>query len=994
MADPTFLDSPKAGNTLPSRHFFILGQTMEKSGSSSSSEFEEELENACPVLVANTVARRKRVWVHQVNLKRKEKGELYHLVKELKEHPSRYEILSERNCVEIITKLIEHQLLDVVFTVDGKEYVTPQQLSREIRDELFVHGGTVTTLINKINNINIINNYSFIDDILMDSLVYCESDSLYHVTTEAGRINLVELARILNVDLSQVTARAAEVERSDSGISLVLGQLIDKTYLTFIAQEINERLAQNGQVSVGDLTRQYDLPSDFLQTVRCQTDGPRLTKVEGRDRFTKQSAFVHLACGLSGVFAQVVEKQLGKLIHGKQDKSDPRVFFTESYVTRNTACVRGALAAATRPTPVSTLLSQCDVPERMFFCELHIPPPLPFPLSQHTPSWLYPSVHTRSRTRLVTQSTYVSYVNVMRVLCFSAIIDSLMHRKQVPGVVTGKQAGSSIYVPTIYSKSQNDWVNGFYRQNGYLEYDALSRLGISDPKTFVSKHFPGEKLLLLSTCAVGKQLFEQVEASVEEAVTTGSWIDVMPILPSVFEPEDAEEIVTSVLKTKPAAVTVHVFCSTVVVTDSYLNALITPLESVVQAKAQQSVSSGAYMQAQAESKIHNNKGHVDQEEGNNKTDRREERRKKAAGGKTGGGVQGRETKTKSTKKKYHRGGKTAAEDSDDEDAPPNRSKGSKGVVGGGKLELVTVSDIREVLRQVESLRDEELEELVDEIAAHLHPAVNKSALMTAQSLFESTLSARAHDRRKTHGELQDKLNALLTNVRLFEKGLKQFESKETQQQLAKYLLKTLCTEIANEIFAYVAAENMIQYDQDKEITAEVRTRIANEAPNNATEPLQKLHKCLTGSSVDDYLACVEVALGNGICDMILRKLDKRKERPMVHSHRQALLEQLSTCTDPALVLHLASLLLFQAVSQTMLHASGRFVSNILAHLASHLTAETFNSLQLYHDLVLKLLSSGEESDGRAEIMQALESKMPEIKEIAIMFKKKSVSEKQ
>nr|CAD7458680.1 unnamed protein product [Timema tahoe] len=36
--------------------FFILGLTMEKSGSSSSSEFEEELENACPVLVANTVA--------------------------------------------------------------------------------------------------------------------------------------------------------------------------------------------------------------------------------------------------------------------------------------------------------------------------------------------------------------------------------------------------------------------------------------------------------------------------------------------------------------------------------------------------------------------------------------------------------------------------------------------------------------------------------------------------------------------------------------------------------------------------------------------------------------------------------------------------------------------------------------------------------------------------------------------------------------------------
>ena len=39
---------------------------------------------------------------------------------------------------------------------------------------------------------------------------------------------------------------------------------------------------------------------------------------------------------------------------------------------------------------------------------------------------------------------------------------------QVPGIVTGKQGGSSIYVPTIYSKSQSEWVDNFYRQNGYL----------------------------------------------------------------------------------------------------------------------------------------------------------------------------------------------------------------------------------------------------------------------------------------------------------------------------------------------------------------------------------------------------------------------------------------------------------------------------------------------------------------------------------------------
>jgi hypothetical protein len=77
----------------------------------------------------------------------------------------------------------------------------------------------------------------------------------------------VELVKLLSVDLNQIAARAAEIERADQNCSLVLGQLIDKTYVNHIAEEINERLLQQGQVTIGDLTRHYDLPSDFLQMV-------------------------------------------------------------------------------------------------------------------------------------------------------------------------------------------------------------------------------------------------------------------------------------------------------------------------------------------------------------------------------------------------------------------------------------------------------------------------------------------------------------------------------------------------------------------------------------------------------------------------------------------------------------------------------------------------------------------------------------------------------
>lgn len=49
--------------------------------------------------------------------------------------------LSERNCIELVSNLISAGLIQVVYTLDGKEYVTPQQLEREIRNELLAHHG-------------------------------------------------------------------------------------------------------------------------------------------------------------------------------------------------------------------------------------------------------------------------------------------------------------------------------------------------------------------------------------------------------------------------------------------------------------------------------------------------------------------------------------------------------------------------------------------------------------------------------------------------------------------------------------------------------------------------------------------------------------------------------------------------------------------------------------------------------------------------------------
>ena len=75
-----------------------------------------------------------------------------------------------------------------------KEYLTHQQLGKEIKDELWVCG---------------------------------------------GRIGLVELASSLNVDYSQVEAAAQNLTKGDRELHMVLGQLISNKYLETMCVQVS-----------------------------------------------------------------------------------------------------------------------------------------------------------------------------------------------------------------------------------------------------------------------------------------------------------------------------------------------------------------------------------------------------------------------------------------------------------------------------------------------------------------------------------------------------------------------------------------------------------------------------------------------------------------------------------------------------------------------------------------------------------------------------------
>ncbi|XP_031634719.1 E3 UFM1-protein ligase 1 homolog [Contarinia nasturtii] len=739
--------------------------------------------------------------------------------------------LSERNCVEVVSLLIKQGLINVLYTTDGKEYITPDYLQKEVEDEIYVHG---------------------------------------------GRVNLVELAQILNVDLFHINNIAERISKERDDLHLILGQLLDENYLQKIAIEINEKLSQEGEISVSDLTIQFDLPSEFL-------------------------------------LAQVMEKYLGKLIKGRQDSSDSRIFFTPTYISRCKAKIRGGLLALTHPTSATQIIQQIGIQERIFF--------------------------------------------------------TLFNEVGAAGVLTSRQHGAQ-YIPHVYTKNQRDWVESFYKQNSYLEYDAVNRLGVSDAKGFIKRTVGDESITFLSKCCVDQRILDQIESSLDECISTGSYLEVGTILPSIMTEEDIEGIIAAVLT--PTKQKQTLLFGTTILTTQFIDGLLKPCHEIIEKNAKQSVDTGKYQQYIAEKMTNRN---VDIEISDRKSDRKDERRRKATGGKGGGGTQGRETKTKSTKKLYRAGDRGHQSDSEEENVHKKKE--------GPTIELISLKEIKNNLEK--QLEPEGLDDLSGLIAKQYLPSLTKQSLEIAHQFYEASLQNTTQNQRQTHAALQTKLNELLVNIRLYEKGLHLLPA-DLQGQLIKYLLKSHGNDVCNDIFFYVATECNLNY-ADANLKPEQRVKITQDCGQEYKSALTALNKAVAGTSIDEFLEAAENALE--ACGMILKKIDKKKDRNLIMCHKHELLQQLSDCNDPALTLHLAVLVIFTISTQCMLHASGKFVSSILSFLQPSLTSEQSAALTEFHDLVLKLLqrTTATESDDTQLISNELQQKMEKIKTIANTYKK-------
>jgi hypothetical protein len=149
--------------------------------------------------------------------------EIFELQKQLREVTQQESVqrLSERNVVDLILKLMQLGKVELIYTLSGKEYLTPKQLREEVQDEIVATG---------------------------------------------GRARLDEIATVLSVDISHIERAVDDIVSEDPETQLLGGiEVITEWYLDNVAEEANESLQESGQITMGSLATQLSLPVDIIQ---------------------------------------------------------------------------------------------------------------------------------------------------------------------------------------------------------------------------------------------------------------------------------------------------------------------------------------------------------------------------------------------------------------------------------------------------------------------------------------------------------------------------------------------------------------------------------------------------------------------------------------------------------------------------------------------------------------------------------------------------------
>ncbi|XP_009358296.2 LOW QUALITY PROTEIN: E3 UFM1-protein ligase 1 homolog [Pyrus x bretschneideri] len=788
--------------------------------------------------------------------------------------------LSDRNVVELVQKLQELHIIDfeLLHTVTGKEYITPDQLRNEISAEV----------------------------------------------SKLGRVSLIDLADTTGVDLYHVEKQAQHVVLDDPELMLIQGEIISQSYWDSVAEEVNDRLQECSQIALAELAAQLHVSSEMV--------------------------------------ASVLEPRLGTLVKGRLEGGQ---LYTPAYVARVTAMVRGAARGIAVPTNLSLLWS--------------------------------------SLQQLLQEMDGASGVAVE-----GSFFQSLFNGLVKEGEILGSLRAGVHWTPNVFAIAQKESIDSFFSQNSFINYDVLHKLRIPQPIQFLQSRYP-EGIPLVTTF-VHPSIIEMLDAATEDALERDSWIDSLSILPMSFGSQDASKLLSLCpsiqqgLKSDKAII----FGESYVFSSGFIKDVYDRLEKEMETFSVSVPSSTVVSDDLQETKV----GHD--------TSRSTESNETVSDSSSN-----KQATEKGSKKKKGRGAGSmitgpAESELDNQDNVPTKSKKnqrkgkntSSGQASESKAaaKLVKIKEenlnvpsedwvmnkITALVPDFEEQGPDDPQTILGPLAHYLRPKLINSWKERRKALF----TENAERMRNLLDNLQKKLDESFLNMQLYEKALDLFEDDQSTSVIFhRHLLRTTATTIADMLLQNLDMHNKLkngvevaepQITESISLNAGERTSIAKNFPGSLSSKALAVVEALEGKRVETFMTALrDITEESGL---LLRKLDKKLERTLLHSYQKDLVSQVSAETDPVPLLPKVVSLIYVQVHHKALQAPGRAIAVAVSRLKDKLDDSAFKILTDYQTATVALLTlisaaSGDEEDCSSDRIlskrELLETQMPALKGLVL-----------
>ncbi|KAH7677979.1 E3 UFM1-protein ligase 1 protein [Dioscorea alata] len=760
-----------------------------------------------------------------------------------------------------------------------------------------------------------------------------------------------------------------------------------KEYITPLRLEMEAEIKKSGRVSLIDLSDVIgmDLYHIETQAQRIVAGDSGLMLINGeiisqgywdsvaeeineKLQECSQISLAELAAQLhigSELIVSVLEPRLGTIVKGRLEGGQ---LYTPAYVSRIGAMVRGATRGVTVPTNLSTVWS--------------------------------------SLQQLLQEMDSASGVSVEGTF-FQSLFNGLVKE----GEILGSLRAGVQWTPAVFAHAQRESVDSFFSQNSFISYDVLHKLAIPQPKQYLQSRYA--EGIPLDGIFVHPSMVEMLDAAIEDAIEHGNWIDCLSVLPAYVGSSDASKILSlcsSIQKATKSSKAV-ILGETCVFSNIYLKAMFDQMEKEMDTficKNSYGQTLSNELCAASESKSITPGQHFDQKEvGDDGAISRQvvEKGSKKKRGKNAGSVKAsvseddpdtQENFTGKAKKNARKSKGTGSSD-----VPDTKVSAKKGL-DKGKDDSVDIPSeewiMERILMLAPDLEDvgglDDPHALIRCLSAHLKPMLTS----TWKKRRSAVLVESAEKRRRLLDDLQKQMDEVVLDLQLYEKALDHFDDDpSTSIILHKHLLRTMASPITDKILLTLDIDSKLKdgvavdlQNLETPSLTEDRISLAKSLPSPLSVKAQALVEALEGKRVESFMAALRaIAEESGL---LLKKLDKKVERAMLHSYRKDLISQVSSETDPVALLPKVVALLFMQVHNKALQAPGRAISAVLSHLKDKLPGSTFKVLTDYHSATVKLLAlqaaaTGDEEDCTADRIlsqkELLESKMPELKGLVL-----------